>query len=401
MTSLSSGNITDQLSSVHFYKNGIYVSVYDSSGTIISGAIPFPLSEPFSPNLVRNITYEGNLFYLYDASVSDASGAVYWIRGVTSADSGNTLLNEIVKLSLFVLPLIIVLGTLGGYLVSYKALAPVRSITEAANAISGGDDLSLRIALGNPASHDELQQLSDSFDSMFERLEKSFASQQQFTSSASHELRTPTTVIIAECDYLQNHASTPEDYRAAVDVISRQAHKMSQLIESLLAITRIDLGTNKAQFEVCDLSEMVEIICEETSLVGSQNVSLITDIEPELYANIDVSLMSRLLQNLIDNAYKYNKNDGFIKVALHPEGQFAVLSVEDNGIGIPKEQLELIWNRFYRVDSSSGDGSSLGLGLSLVRQIAALHNADLSVTSTEGKGSTFYVKIPLAEKQLD
>ena len=229
---------------------------------------------------------------------------------------------------------------------------------------------------------------------MFERLETSFNAQQQFTSDASHELRTPTTVILAECDYTRKHAKTVEDYSQALDVVSRQAKKMSRLVESLLSLTRMDLGSVKTNFEVEDLSEMMDVICEETRMVASRGITMCTDIQEGVFANIDVTLMSRLVQNLIDNAYKYGREGGMAEVSLRARDGWAVISVKDNGVGIARENLEKIWQRFYQEDSSRSGGEGLGLGLSMVKQIAKLHGGTVEVESELGAGSTFTVKIP-------
>lgn len=325
-----------------------------------------------------------------------SSGGV-WVRGITGADTADTLLQTVKNLAAFTVPMVLILAAAGGYLVAGRALKPIRQITEAANTINDGNDLSRRIGLGKPGSHDELQKLSDTFDSMFERLENSFNSQQQFTSDASHELRTPTTVILAECDYAFKHARTAEDYSTALEVISRQAKKMSRLVESLLSLTRMDLGTAKTNFEVEDLSEMLNVICQETQLVGSRGITMLTDIQEGVYADIDVTLMSRLVQNLIDNAYKYGRDGGSVEVSLKARGGTAAISVKDDGVGIEKEHLDKIWQRFYQEDSSRSGGEGLGLGLSMVKQIARVHGGTVSVESVPGEGSTFTVTIPCQE----
>jgi signal transduction histidine kinase len=375
------------------FRNGVYTSVYDESGKFLSGAVPFETDEPFSRGATRTVTVSGKEFLLYDVYVQLSSGGV-WVRGVTPAETADTLLQTVLSLSAFTLPLALVLGAAGGYLVAGRALKPIRQITEAANAINDGNDLSRRIGLGKPGSHDELQKLSDTFDNMFERLEKSFDSQQQFTSDVSHELRTPITVILAECDYTRKHAKTTENYGTALEVVSRQAKKMSRLVESLLSLSRLDLGTAKTNFEEEDLSELINVICEETRLVGSKGITMQTDIEEGICANIDVTLMSRLVQNLIDNAYKYGREGGGIEVTLRGEKRFAVIKVADDGMGIAKEQLEKIWQRFYQGDSSRSGGEGLGLGLAMVKQIAELHGGSVSAESEPGRGSTFTVKIP-------
>lgn len=394
MKKVSEGeNGKPDVGAIKFSSNGVYISVYDKGGRFLSGAVPFELEETFQSGVTRRVSGPEGGYLLYDSYVELSSGGV-WVRGLTPADSSDTLWETMKNLSAYTLPLVITLGALGGYLVATGALKPIRRITEAAGAINDGNDLSLRIGLGSPGSHDELQKLSDTFDSMFARLEKSFNDEQRFTSDVSHELRTPTTVILAECDYTRKHAQSPEDYKMALEVISRQAKKMSRLVESLLSLSRLDLGTVKANFEVGDLSEMLTVICSEMSLAGSRGITMCTDIESGISANMDVTLMSRLIQNLIDNAYKYGRDNGSVEVALRSEGRFAVLIVSDNGVGISKENLDKIWQRFYQEDSSRSGGEGLGLGLSMVKQIAQLHGGSVAAESAPGQGSTFTVKIP-------
>lgn len=393
MKKVGERNGSIDVNNIAAFRNGVYTSVYNENGKFLSGAVPFETSEPFHAGVTRPVTASGRQYILYDMFVQLGTGGV-WVRGITGAETVDTLLQTVLDLAMFTLPLVLILAAAGGYLVANRALKPIRQITEAANAINDGSDLSRRIGLGKPGSHDELQKLSDTFDSMFERLEKSFISQRQFTSDASHELRTPTTVILAECDYTRKHAKTKEDYSAALEVVSRQAKKMSRLVESLLSLSRLDLGTAKVNFEVEDVSEMLTVICAETALADRRGITLCTDIEEGVFADIDVTLMSRLVQNLIDNAYKYGREGGMVEVTLHTEGSWAVIGVSDNGVGISKEHQDKIWQRFYQEDSSRSGGDGLGLGLSMVKQIAALHGGSVSVESAPGEGSTFSVRLP-------
>ena len=172
---------------------------------------------------------------------------------------------------------------------------------------------------------------------------------------------------------------------------------MSRLVESLLSLTRLDLGTAKTNFEVVDISEMLSVICSETQMASSRGITMFTDIEEGITADVDVTLMSRLLQNLIDNAYKYGREGGTVEVSLKTAGADALITVADNGVGIAKEHLDQIWQRFYQEDSSRSGGEGLGLGLSMVKQIAQLHGGAVSVESEAGHGSTFTVTIPRAE----
>ena len=236
--------------------------------------------------------------------------------------------------------------------------------------------------------------LAAAFDGMCDRLERSFEAERQFTSDASHELRTPVAVILAECDSLDHGQPTEEDYRQSVDVIRRQGQQMSRLIGQLLHITRLEQGTQKLQLETADLSQLVEVLCEEQAHLAPEGTTLTVHTQPDLLVNGDVTLLSRLLTNLISNAYRYGKPNGHVWVDLRREDQWAVMSVRDDGIGIAPEDRERIFQRFYQVDAARGkDGS--GLGLFMVQQAARLHGGSVTVDSRLGEGSTFIVRLPL------
>ena len=382
-----------QFDRVKYYTKGVYSALYDEEQADVRGALPaeFTADEPLKDHSLRLVKCGEQDFYVYDTHLDMFVGGV-WLRGVIDAEpTGGSFMTTIIAVAWSVLPVLLILSILGGYLIAGQALKPIKAVSEAANAISDGQDLKARI--GATGGRDEVSQLAASFDNMFDRLEASFEAEQQFTSDASHELRTPTTVILAECSYAQKNAKTPEDYQASLDVIQRQAEKMSTLVKSLLEITRLDQGTQKVNLEYADLSDLVHVVCEEQAIVAQKGIRLQTDIQPELYAEIDVFLISRMLQNLIDNAFKFGKENGFVRVTLHRAGAGARLTVEDNGIGISEEDRSRIFQRFYQAGDTHRTGG-MGLGLSMVRQIVQLHGGAISVDSTPGKGTVFTVTLP-------
>ena len=227
---------------------------------------------------------------------------------------------------------------------------------------------------------------------MISRLEGSFEAEKQFASDASHELRTPTAVIVAQCSYLDKYADSTEDYKEGVEVIKRQADRMSVMIDRLLDITRLDFGTKKLEKTDTDLSELLQTLCEEQDN-GERGISLSTDIAQDIHADIDPYLFSRVINNLLENARRYGKENGHIRASLKKEKNRILLSVEDDGIGIASEEQEKIWRRFYQVDPSRESGSGLGLGLYMVKQIVELHGGSINVESEPGKGSRFTVEL--------
>ena len=379
------------LSDVDLFRHGVYTQVFDEEGRLLAGSAPTELTEqlPLAEGDVRQAQGSDGLYDVYDVSIPAAG---VWVRGTISHNARGGVMEVIVPLAWSLLPALIVVSALGGFLIAWLSFRPMEKVISTAEAISDGGDLSRRIGL--PKGRSEISRLAAAFDGMCDRLERSFEAERQFTSDASHELRTPVAVILAECDSLDHGQPTEEDYRQSVDVIRRQGQQMSRLIGQLLHITRLEQGTQKLQLETADLSQLVEVLCEEQAHLAPEGATLAVHTQPDLLVNGDVTLLSRLLTNLISNAYRYGKPNGHVWVDLRREDQWAVLSVRDDGIGIAPEDRERIFQRFYQVDAARGkDGS--GLGLFMVQQAVRLHGGSVTVDSRLGEGSTFIVRLPL------
>lgn len=378
----------------NFYANNVSMLIYNKDMALLSGQVPpsFPVNTAAENGTFRLVDDGNDGYYVMDFWIPSGWEDGVWLRGVLANPGGSQSVGNIFTLFSIVLPFFILAAALGGYFIVKGALAPISRIARTAEAISGGKDLKSRI--GTPGGSLEVNQLASAFDSMFERLEQSFEAEKQFTSDASHELRTPTSVILAQCSFVEKHGDDIEDYQEAIQVIDRQARKMSLLIERLLEMTRLDLGTQKLRVDRVDLSDMCTVLCEEQD-TGERGISISTEIEDGVTVAGDQLLLSRVIVNLLDNARKYGKENGHIFLRLYKKKEFAVLEVEDDGIGIEKDRLEKIWQRFYQADGSRGTGSGLGLGLSMVQQIVRLHGGELSVESTAGAGSLFTVCLNL------
>ncbi len=385
---------------IDFFKDGVYTLIYTQDGEYVSGNLPeeFIETPPFSDMEITEVTMDGTLYYIYDM-LSEVEDYKYpmWVRGVIAVDAVANATNNILQIAFFSLPIIVLLGAFGSYIIAKKTFKPIDKIIKTAEEIRENEDLSLRIKLNNESV--EIQKLSDTFDDMFERLEKSFETEKQFTADVSHELRTPTAVILAQCEYAIGEKISLEDKEDALETVQRQASKVSKLISNLLNLTRLDSGIEKAEFKQVDLSLLVEEVCEEQKLIAPLGVELKYDIAPNIIGTCDEAMITRLLGNLISNAFRYRKEDGIVEISLYKNEKDIVLSVKDNGIGISAEHQEKIWQRFYQVDGArtSNAHTNMGLGLAMVKQIARLHNAKVELESELGKGSQFKIILKNSE----
>lgn len=376
------------------FQDGVYMAVYSADGDLISGALPteFDATVSFQDKVVQTVTCGGQTWYVYDVQRNVKQGEPIWIRGVISTESSETAFNAMLKLAVVALPCLVVLAALGGYFITRRAFLPVKKINETARQIGDGNDLSQRIGLGE--GRDEIIELAKTFDHMFDRLQTSFDSEKQFTSDASHELRTPTSVIISQCEYALEHAETTEEYHTAMETVLTQAQKMSGLINQLLTLARADQGREKLRLETVNLSELCQMVVEELGEQATvKEIELKTKIQPDLCLMGDETLLMRMLINLISNGINYGRENGTLTVSLEQQGKTLVGSVKDDGIGISPEHLGHIWDRFYQVDTARSGGGA-GLGLSMVRWIAQAHGGNVSVESQLGCGSTFRFTLP-------
>lgn len=378
---------------LELYRRGVYCSFYSTAGDLLLAAEDpgmTALSLPFEKNIIRTVNIGGQDYFCYDSYVDmDITGI--WIRGLVSSSDRSGLMHTIIVLTCTLLPALMALTLGGGWIIALDAFRPMEKILSAADSISDGGDLTARVGLKRGPT--EMRRLSRAFDRMFARLELSFNAERQFASDASHELRTPITVILAECDRAKRKDKSPEDFLASIAVIEEQGKHMSELVQQLLGLTRIQHGTDRYPMRRSDLSIFVESCCGEFMPHDSRGISLETDIKPGIEADFNPALMSRVVQNLLQNAYKYGRENGHILVGLERRGGRALLRVRDDGIGIAPEDQDKIWQRFWQADASRGEDGGSGLGLAMVKEIAEFHGGRASVDSEPGKGSTFMVEI--------
>lgn len=380
-----------QMPDFKFYMRGVHMVVFDGDKNVIAGQIPFGIDDdlPFENKELRTEVYNNNKYTVFDREIRTFTGEIYWIKGIVSVSEESYASRSALKTNMIITLVMIILASLGGYFIVSRALMPVEKINKTAKSIINNGDLSKRINIGKSA--DEISSLANTFDEMLSKIESSFEKEKQFTSDASHELRTPVAVILSECEYINECAGNVDEYKESTASIRRQAEKMSKLISELLMISRMDKNTIQLNFEETDISELLSFVCDEQEEIHDNGIRMIKKISPDVVACVDRSMLARLFINLISNAYQYSKPEGTIEVSLESADNIIRFSVKDNGIGISPEDKEKIWERFYQADPSrtSDDNGSMGLGLSMVKWIAECHGGKISVNSALGEGSEF------------
>lgn len=375
--------------------NNVYLALYDTGGNFLYGKVPPGLEQApqFEDGKIQTVKSGTEQWYVYDVQYEMENGQEFYIRGVVSVTETQKEFLIAVRFAVILLPLTVILTALMGYRLIRRTLLPVRQMTETVQEIQKDGDLSRRIGVSQETGKDEFYQLAGTFDGMLESLEQAFLRERQFTSDVSHELRTPVSVILAQCEASLNRTDLSEEQRKEILLIRKKAGEMSQMISQLLLLSRADQGRQQLNKEEINISELTEIIVEEQKMLAQRRkIEVHTEIEPNITGYLDESFYIRMLDNLISNAVSYGKEGGNIKVTLHQIPSGVRGTVEDDGIGISRDNQVHIWERFYRVDASrtgKEDGSHSGLGLSMVKWIAQAHGGNVRVESELGKGSCF------------
>jgi len=293
-------------------------------------------------------------------------------------------------------PLLLVLSSVGGYWMSRRALAPVDQIITATQSI-GSTNLSSRLPV--PASRDELQRLTETLNEMLARIERAFRRISRFTADASHEFRTPVTLMRTRAELALRRPRTESEYRETVEQMHEELVRTSELIERLMVLARTDSGVEALQFKTIDLADVVRAIVEQThTFAEAKKLRLQSEIPTgPMPIDADSDFLKRLLLILIDNAVKYTPEGGIIAIGLSCQNGTAEVAITDTGIGIAKAELPNIFERFYRTDKArSRESGGAGLGLAIAKWIAEAHRGSISVESTAGLGSSFVLRLPIA-----
>lgn len=286
--------------------------------------------------------------------------------------------------------LVLVLSfVLSGYLV--KPFARVtRSIEDLTDGFLEGE-ISVQ-------DYTETALITDAFNKMLKRVKALDESRQEFVSNVSHELKTPLTSMKVLVDSLVGQENVPiELYQEFMQDISEEIDRENHIISNLLELVRLDKKAVEMKIEVVNINEWIESILKRLKpIAAKKNIELILDSYRSVQAEIDEVKLTLAISNLVENAIKYNVEDGWVKVSLNADHKYFYIAVSDSGIGIPKDAINHIFERFYRVDKShSTEIEGTGLGLAITKNTIRMHHGQIKVDSIEGEGTTFSVRIPL------
>ncbi len=371
----------------------LYASGAPKDGTFDPARVPLPSPEETSRS--RKIALGAGHQLLVDTErFTTPDGSNFIVESGVPYHQIEVVLHGLLVTFALYMPFIISLAVISGYWLMRRSLQPVDEITRRAEGITS-TNLSDRLPVIRTG--DELERLSVSLNRMIERLDQAFQHINRFSADASHELRTPLTILHLELEGIaQSHRLTPS-LTDQIGSALEETHRMSHIVESLLAISRLDAGEVKMDKTRLDLGELAASTAEQMRLLAEEKAILFrSNVAANICVEGDRSRLQQVIVNLIANAIKYTPEAGEVEVSVRGEGPSAVLEVSDNGVGISASALPHVFERFYRADKArSRNSGGAGLGLAIVKAVCTAHGAEIKVSSQEGRGSRFTVELPL------
>jgi heavy metal sensor kinase len=401
---------------------GKFIQVLDESGNIGRKSENLKnVQLPISLNALKNaskglITFETNRsigntpLRIITFPVVENNHAARIVQIASSLEEVEDALNTLFIILIITVPLALMVASLGGQFLAHKALKPVDDITQTARMITS-QNLNQRIT--PPKVKDEISRLIETFNGMISRLDQSFRQIKQFSSDASHELKTPLTILKGEVEVMLRKERTQQEYQQTLNSNLEEINRMSQIVEDLLLLSKADTGQIKLNKGDINLTEILtEVVAQMDMLARSKRLHLsASNNHQDVHIFGDALRIRELFINLIENGIKYTEEGGSIHIRLQKEyppqvrnqsdrvekerERFVKIIVSDTGIGISLEDQEKIFNRFFRVDKArSREQGGSGLGLSICKWIVEAHQGEITVESELGRGSSFIIRFP-------
>lgn len=381
----------------------IAVYLFSPNGTV-QDRIAGSQSLPPQPRLLQRatpgyVTQDDTRVYILPIT-HESEQTQAMIEVMTSLHPVNSQIAHLVALLLVLTPAMLAGATVGGLVLSGRTLAPLHTITRTAQAIRAGN---LAGRLGLESRDDEVGRLAATFDDMLDRLERAFEQQRRFTADASHEMRTPLTIIKGDLEVFLRRRRTVEEYEEAMRDVMVEAEYLTRLVDDLLVLARADSGQGEIGHELVYWDAVVDDLLPGLRRLAEQRgLYLDTILDRDVALVGDSGRLRQLVLNLVGNALIYTPTGGRVRLHLSRAGEQAQLQVSDTGIGIDPADLPHIFDRFYRADRArTRSAGGTGLGLAIARWCAEAHGGQITVQSCLGEGSVFTVLLPLAAVDAD
>jgi heavy metal sensor kinase len=372
----------------------IYASGPPKDGSFDPTLVPLP-GAAIRTDVLRRVPLSRGSILVAAYEYVGSRGMRYWVEVGTSSERTDATVRQVLLILGVGLPIAVCVAVAGGFILVRRALKPVDRLSQKAAEITQ-HNLSERLPVMRTG--DELERLSLSLNLMITRLEDAINSSKQFVADASHELRTPLAVLRGELEELAQDAQLKAHTRESLGSMLEEVDRLAEIVEGLLALSRLDTGEGKSEWVRFDLAEVVVTTADQMGLLAEdKSITVICDAPSPVIIEGDRPRLKQVVVNLLDNAIKYTPNGGRITLKITQEDGYALLDVADEGVGIPAEALPHVFKRFFRVDGSrSRDRGGAGLGLSIVKSICDAHGARVEVSSVPGRGSHFRIRQPLA-----
>ena len=357
------------------------------------------------PRRLQDFTLAGEPFRVR-VMPGEVGGLPVRIVTLQSVEAERSLFTELRKALFWVIPMMLAIASAGGYFLARKSLAPVVAMSEKA-AHMGAQNLDERLPVQNP--RDELGHLATTFNDLLERLSRSLEQQRRFMADASHELRSPVSIIRGEAEVALSQARRTEEYRESLGIALEEARRLSQIVDDLFTLARADAGQYPPHPRDFYLEELAgDCLRSARCMAAARGIALRYEPDGEMPIHADQALLQRLVMNLLDNAIKYTPSGGTVRVACERAGGQYALTVRDSGPGIPAEAQERIFERFFRLDPARTQNrdplgtaemaapatAGAGLGLAIARWIAEAHHGRLVLAQSDASGSAFTAYLP-------
>lgn len=399
----SSPNITVQLDQLSTIYDG-RVMLIDNAFTIVKDTYQLDEHKTILSEEVM-LSYQGETIQKYDKTnryiemtlpLTDISGQNVIGVMLLSVSTDNIELNlhylkQFVLIIQFLLTVVIIVV---GFALSGITVRPLRRLMKSIKDVKDGYEKDFT----SVTTYSEIETISEACADMLRRMQTLDTTRQEFVSNVSHELKTPLTSMKVLADSLIGQEDIPvELYREFMTDIGAEIDRENKIINDLLSLVKMDKASGNINIESININDLLELIMKRLRPIAQrQNVDLVMESFRPVVAEVDEVKLTLALSNLIENAIKYNNPEGWVHVSLNADHQNFFVTVEDNGIGIPKEAQDHIFERFYRVDKShSREIGGTGLGLAIARNAIIMHRGAIKVHSLEGEGTTFTVRIPL------